>query len=197
MENSSFPAEIFSIMTKLYHFLAALFAGTAIYVFVSLVCGRDGILATRQLLEQKRILSNRTEEIQKITNSLELEQIALRNDDDVIAAFARKLGFVHTGEKIVKISGKDSMNRFIFETGTPIVSETPKSIPEWVCKVTGILMALVVFLLLFICDYRESFQEERNERIQNIDDNEKKVASHEEYKKTYIGGIPVYDLPQV
>ena len=193
-------------MIKLYHFLAALFAGTAIYVFVSLVCGRDGILATRQLLEQKRILSNRTEEIQKITNGLELEQIALRNDDDVIAAFARKLGFVHSGEKIVKISGKDSMNRFIFETGTPIVSEEPKSIPEWACKIAGILMASVVFLLLFICDYRESFQEERRERNANNansnktnkeDDKSSFNKNLSEEKKTFVGGIPVYDLPQV
>ena len=149
-------------MTKLYHFLAALFAGTAIYVLASLVCGRDGILANRQLREQKRILSSRAEEIQKITNGLELEQIALRSDDDVIAAFARKLGFVHAGEKIVKISGKDSVNRFVFETGTPIESEVPKSIPEWACKVAGILMAAVVFLFLFVCDCREPFRGGRN-----------------------------------
>ena len=193
LENSFFFAEIFSIMTKLYHFLAALFAGTAIYVLVSLVCGRDGILANRQLLEQKRILSSRTEEIQKITNGLELEQIALRNDDDVIAAFARNLGFVHSGEKIVKISGKDSMNRFIFETGTPIVSEVPKSIPEWVCKVAGILMAAVVFLLLFICDYRESFLDERVAPPRN----DKNQSPAKEDSNVFIGGIPVYDMPQV
>ena len=88
---------------------------------------------------------------------------------------------------------KDSMNRFIFETGTPIVSEVPKSIPEWVCKVAGILMAAVVFLLLFICDYRESFLDERVAPPRN----DKNQSPAKEDSNVFIGGIPVYDMPQV
>ena len=178
-------------MTKLYHFLAALFAGTLIYVFVSLACGRDGIWANTQLREQKEILTTRAQEIQKITNSLELEYNALERDPDVIAAFARKLGFVRSGEKIVKISGRDSSNQFIFDTGTPIESEIPLSIPEWICKVSGILMGLLVFLYLFWSDARE------RKNLEILYEEEKKSEKSGGENKSVLKEIPVYDLPQI
>ena len=64
-------------MTKMFRVLVAALAGTAIYVLVSFTCGRDGIWADGQLREQKRILSARADEIQKINDSLSLEYTAL------------------------------------------------------------------------------------------------------------------------
>ena len=158
--------------------LVASLAGTAIYVLVSFTCGTDGIWANGQLREQKRILSARADEIQKINDSLMLEYSALEKDPDVIAGFARKMGYVRDGEKVVKINGLIKPDEYHFETGTPIKSIEPYSLPEWFCKVAGLLMFFVTYLYLVVHDFR--FKEHAVKKA-----------------KVRIKGIPVYDLPQV
>ena len=162
----------------MFRILVAALAGTAIYVLVSFTCGRDGIWADGQLREQKRILSARADEIQKINDSLSLEYTALEKDPDVIAGFARKMGYVRDGEKIVKINGLIALDEYHFETGTPIKSIEPYSLPEWFCKVSGILMFFVAYLYLLLKDFRT-----KNAAVKKT--------------KVKIKGIPVYDLPQV
>lgn len=164
-------------MIKMFRGLVAALAGTAVYVFVSFTCGTDGIWAGGQLREQKRILSARADEIQKINDSLTLEYTALEKDPDVIAGFARKMGYVRDGEKVVKINGLISIDEYHFETGTPIKSIEPYSLPEWFCKVAGLLMFFVTYLYLMVKDFRPKSAVKKN--------------------KVRIKGIPVYDLPQV
>ena len=162
----------------MFRLLVSALAGTAIYVLVSFTCGTDGIWADGQLREQKRILSARADEIQKINDSLSLEYTALEKDPDVIAGFARKMGYVRDGEKVVKINGLINIDEYHFETGTPIKSIEPYSLPEWFCKVSGLLMFFVTYLYLVLKESRSR-------------DNEVKKT------KIKIKGIPVYDLPQV
>lgn len=166
-----------SIMVKMFRILAAALAGTVMYVLVSFACGRDGVWADGQLREQKRILTARTDEIQKINDSLSLEYTALEKDPDVIAGFARKMGYVRDGEKIVKINGLVSVDEYHFETGTPIKSAEPYFLPEWFCKTAGILMFFVAYLYLLLKK-----------------DGKRNAAPA---KKITIKGIPVYDLPQM
>ena len=161
---------------KRFRLLCAALAGTFIYVFISLSGGKDGFWARQQLQEQKRILSTRTQEIQNITDSLELEFAALEKDPDVIAAFARKLGYIKSGEKIVKINGLLTDADFDFETGTPLRAVDPYTLPEWFCKAFGLAVFAVVYVLLILDDYRKG-------RFRR--------------KTTAIQGIPIYDLPQV
>ncbi|MBR1402727.1 MAG: septum formation initiator family protein [Treponema sp.] len=165
-------------MIKMFRLLVAALAGTAIYVLVSFTCGRDGIWADGQLREQKRILSARADEIQKINDSLTLEYKALDKDPDVIAGFARKMGYVRDGEKLVKINGLIAIDEYHFETGTPIKSIEPYSLPEWFCKVSGLLMFFVTYLYLMVRDFRPKDAAVKKNKVK-------------------IKGIPVYDLPQV
>ena len=162
----------------MFRLLVAALAGTAIYVLVSFTCGRDGIWADGQLREQKRILSARADEIQKINDSLTLEYKALDKDSDVIAGFARKMGYVRDGEKLVKITGLIAIDEYHFETGTPIKSIEPYSLPEWFCKVSGLLMFFVTYLYLMVRDFRPKDAAVKKNKVK-------------------ITGIPVSDLPQV
>ena len=175
MEKNELFADILSIM-KRFRFLCAALAATFIYVFISLSGGKDGFWAKRQLQEQKRLLSTRTQEIQNITDSLELEFAALEKDPDVIAAFARKLGYIKSGEKIVKINGLVTSTDFDFETGTPLRAVEPYSLPEWFCKAFALVVFAVVYILLILDDSRKG-------RFRK--------------KTTVVQGIPIYDLPQV
>ena len=178
MEKIGIFTDIQNTMIKMFRILIAALAGTAIYVLVSMTCGTDGLWADGQLREQKRILSSRAEEIQKINDSLFLEYTALEKDPDVIAGFARKMGYVRDGEKVVKINGLIPADEYHFETGTPVKSIEPYSLPEWFCKVSGLLMFFVTYLYLMVKDFR-------------------KAESPVQRTEVKIKGIPVYDLPQV
>lgn len=140
---------------KQFRFLTAACAGTLFYVLISLVVGRDGFWATSQLQEQKRLVSTHTTEIQKTTTELTLESLALQNDKDVIAAYARKLGYVGEGEKLVKISGLAAKETQIFDPGTVIKYPSVKYVPEWVCKSIGLIIFGLVYIILLLSDYNK------------------------------------------
>ncbi len=151
-------------MAKMFRTLAAILAGTFVYVLVSLAFGRDGFWADGQLREQKRQFSARTEEIRRITNSLELEYTALKKDSDVIAAFARKIGYVGTGEKLVKINGLVTSEPFSFETGSVLTYTEPFFLPEWFCKFTGFLVFFVVYSYLYLEEIKRKIFDLRSRR---------------------------------
>jgi len=138
---------------KRFRFLAASCAGTLIYVLISLVGGKDGFWAQKQLEQQKMLVSAHTASIQKTTDELKLECLALEKDNDVIAAYARKLGYVGEGEKLVKISGLAAKETQIFDPGTVIKYPPVKYIPEWICKVMGLIVFSLVYVIVILSDY--------------------------------------------
>ncbi len=140
------------IMTR-FRFLAAACLGTLFYVMVSMFAGRDGVWARNQLLEQKRILSANTASIEKTYEELSLEKVALQKDMDVIAAYARKLGYVQEGEKIVKINGLTVRETQIFDAGSVVKHEESKYVPEMYCKGVGLAVFALVYSLLLLLDY--------------------------------------------
>ncbi|MBP3608017.1 MAG: septum formation initiator family protein [Treponema sp.] len=157
--------------------LSAALAGTLIYVLLSVMAGQDGIFAEKQLKEQKRILSARAAKIQIINESLKLEKTALEKDYDVIEGLARKMGYVSSGDKIVKINGLYFSDVSVLDAGTPLKSAEIEYIPEWLCKALG----LFVFIFLYIY----------------LLGNEIRYIIIRKNRKTFVGGIPVYDMPQI
>lgn len=163
---------------KRLRFLSAALAGTFVYVLVSVFAGRDGILVYRHQEEQKRILSVRTEQIQKTNDALLLERTALEKDADVIAGLAKKLGYVSDGDKIVKINGLSFSDKGLYDAGTPLKAERSDFMPEWVIKALGVSVFGVVYLFLLSKDIKAGLFRRRKETV-------------------FIEGIPVYDLPQI
>ena len=135
-----------------FRFLIAACAGTFFYVFVSIICGSDGFDAEKQLQNQKRELSANTAKIQKINDELTMETLALQNDKDVIAAYARKLGYVGKGEKLVKISGLAPKETHIFNPGTVKKVQPVKYFSEFGCKSLGIIIFVLVYFILLMYD---------------------------------------------
>ena len=64
-------------------FLIAACIGTFFYVVISFVGGRDGLWATRQMTEQKMLLSANANEIQNTNTKLTMEKKALEKDKRV------------------------------------------------------------------------------------------------------------------
>lgn len=161
-------------------YLLAVLSGVIVYVLLCSTCGRNGIWASNQLLEQKRAISANTQAIININEELKLEKTAIQNDRDVIAAYARKLGYVSEGEKLVKIKGLGSLADMSYETGTVMKAKEVAYCPEWICKFCGIFIAAVSMVLLLIYDISRG-----------------NISFRKKQRYEVIAGIPVYDVKQV
>ena len=161
-------------------FLVASCVGTFFYVLVAFFGGRDGMWAMNQLLEQKRDVSIHAAEIEKTYDELCLEKVALQKDMDVVAAYARKLGFVAEGEKLVKVSGLPSRETQIVDPGTILRHTEVRFIPEWFCKAVGLVIFSLVYLILLLVDITRG----------NIRLPRKKAHF------SMVKGTPVYDFVQ-
>lgn len=140
-----------------FRFLKAAFTGVLIYVVLNVSVGRDGIWAMKQLQKQKRDLSTHTANIQKINDELSQEKLALEKDKDLIAAYARKLGYVSEGEKIVLISGLAAKETQIFDPGTVKKHTQVNYISESICKSTALIITVLAYMLLVLYDLSKGY----------------------------------------
>ena len=157
-------------------YLTVLFAGTLVYVVLSLCFGQNSLRCYSQMEEQKRIVSKQKAEIQNINTELTLELNALKNDKAVIAAYARKMDYVSDDEKLVKITGLKPYQNALYDTGTVVRHQELDFVSEKICKMAGITAALLVLLLMIVYDFRKG----------NI------VLPGN--KKVPVTGIPVYNI---
>lgn len=161
-------------------FLISCLVGVLVYVIVSATTGQNGINCYKQLQEQKREISKQTSIIQNIYDELNLEKTALQNDKDLIAAYARKLGYVGEGEKLVKITGLKPIQNTLYDTGTVLHRQDTSFIPDEVCKLLGLAFFFLTFIMFFLIDLSNG----------NIVIEKKKKAK-------VVKGIPIYDLQQI
>ncbi|MDR3311618.1 MAG: septum formation initiator family protein [Spirochaetaceae bacterium] len=139
--------------------LLALCAGTAVYVFISLLVGQDGFIAAKQMTSQQQLISARVSKLEAIHDSLQIEYTALQSDPEVIASYARKLGFVGADERLIKVTGLPSRETLVYDQGTVFKRDAVVALPEWICKVAGIIvgcLSLISSLLLELAHERAS-----------------------------------------
>ena len=139
--------------------LLSISIGTLVYVLISLFCGQSGLWAESQLASQKINLCDNIAEIQKINDELSLEYTALMRDNEVISAHARRLGFVNDGEKIVKISGIPPITQKAYSVGKFYKRDKIQFIPEYVCKIIGISVSFLCFLICFLVFISDKYSE--------------------------------------
>ncbi|MFA6855688.1 MAG: septum formation initiator family protein [Treponema sp.] len=163
--------------------LTAVLLGTLVYTMLSFFVGRDGIWVYRQMQKQKWDISKRTASIQKINDELSLEYSALEKDKDVIAAYARKLDFVKSDEKLVKITGLRPSQTMLYDTGTVLKRSPVIYMSESACKAVGFAFFIVTLALMFLADYG------KNGKIH--------FHTAKKAKDEFIKGVPVYDVPQI
>lgn len=136
--------------------LISISVGTLVYVLISFFGGQNGLWAMRQLEEQRQNISINKAKIEKIHEELTLEYTALRNDMEVVAAYARRLGFVDEGEMLVKISGLPTYYTTMYDAGTIMRQSETKFIPEWIAKVSGCIVSALMMILLLLKDLSKS-----------------------------------------
>jgi hypothetical protein len=73
---------------------------------------------------------------------------ALTVDSDVIASYARDLGYVNNGEYLVKLTGLENLSVYTLETGDPVKAAGVICLPDWFCKLAGVIFGAAVFLII-------------------------------------------------
>jgi cell division protein FtsB len=130
--------------------LFSLCAGTAVYVALSLFAGNDGFLATRQLELELTAMSVRSARLEALNTALQTEALALQQDPEVIAAYARRLGYAAPGEKLIKVQGRAPTDAILRDPGAALPRTPVTAISEEVCKIVGIIVASFTFALLLL-----------------------------------------------
>ena len=166
---------------KRINFLIALLVTTFAYAALSFFAGKNGIWCYSQLLEQKKEIARRTDQIQSINNELRLEFDALSKDKDVIAAYARRLDYVSDGEKLVKITGLKPAFTPIYDTGTALKSIPCTYLSEGLCKIIALIIGILSLIIMILI---------------NISRGDIKFGSKTK-EKPLVKGIPVYDVLQI
>lgn len=151
-------------MTRMKVLLSA-FLGTLVYVFVSVGFGPEGFWAESQLEEQKQMITANLQHIQQVNYNLQVEYQGLRVDPDVIAAYAKKLGYKKDGEKLIRLSGLKSPTDFVPETGMPLTIGKINYVPEWLCKTSGICIFCFFMFFFVMQDLRKKLQEKHTAGI--------------------------------
>jgi cell division protein FtsB len=130
--------------------LFALCVGTAVYVILSLIAGNDGLIATRQLELELTAMSVRSARLEALNTALQTETRALQQDPEVIAAYARRLGYAAPGEKLIKVQGRAPADTILLDPGVALARTPLTALSEWVCKLVGIIAAALTFVLLLL-----------------------------------------------
>lgn len=134
-------------------YLKVLFAalvGSFVYTLLSSVAGLNGLYAYEQLEKQKKEIAYKTNEIENINKELSLEYISLLKDKDVIASYARALGYIGDGETIVKVNGLKPYQKTLWDIGTATKRAPCKHISEETCKILGLVFFVLTFIMLLL-----------------------------------------------
>ncbi len=115
-----------------------------VYVCISILGGQEGIWAYSQLQEHKIMLSQHVTSLQIVNEQLTIDSNALRSDKDVLKAYAKKMGFVSEGEKLLKISGFADTPAFAYNAGTKILRPSIVFVPDWLAKSIGFFVFISI-----------------------------------------------------
>lgn len=141
-------------MTRL-KFMIALCIGTLVYTGMSIIGGRNGIMAYRQLYEQNEKLILKTQELKDTRDRLKVDYAELKSDKGRVEAQARKLGFIYDGETVIMINGIAEAKPEIYDTGTVIRLSEINFIPEKTCKIMGLAFFAISAMMMLVLDLRK------------------------------------------
>lgn len=141
-------------MTRI-KFMIALCIGTLIYTGMSVIGGRNGIMAYQQLYEQNEKLILKTQELQNICDTLKLDYSELQSDKARLEAQARKLGYIYDGEKIIMIHGIAEKQPEMYDTGTVIRLSEITFISEKTCKIMGLAFFAITLMFFVVFDLKK------------------------------------------
>jgi hypothetical protein len=132
---------------KRFSVILPLFAGTLAYSILSFCAGPRGIVPMQRLETEKNRVSRNLDDLYGIREDLDARYRNLTSDPDTISVYAHELGYVASGERLIKLAGfSGGIDRALI-SGTAVAAVRPTALPEWLCKLVGLLSGALAFFL--------------------------------------------------
>lgn len=124
------------------------FVGTFVYALFGLFAGPKGIIPMNELeTERSRVRAN-LELLSETHDTLETALNNLSSDADTISVYAHELGYVREGERLIRLAGFSGGIDRKLVPGTAVTARVPSSLPEWLCKLAGLVFGVLTYTLV-------------------------------------------------
>ena len=150
---------------NLKRILISIAIGTFCYACISLIFGESGILAEKQLQSQKDMLVANINKIQTAQDMLVLKQRALTEDMDVIASYAKQIGYISEGERLLKISGIPNSLPKQIEIGKKYLKTEIVFVEEWIIKSCGIFLFFLSYIVHFLLTFNSKAEYRKKQEV--------------------------------
>ncbi len=141
-----------------FHLLFSACCAVFVYVCISVLVGQNGVWAYSQLKSHKIVLAQHLSSLQEVNEQLTIDSSALRDDVNVIKAYAKKMGFVSEGEHLLKISGFADTPAFVYNAGSKALRPTIVFIPDWLAKCVGFFVFVCLNLISSLIHLKKSLR---------------------------------------
>ncbi len=141
-----------------FHLLFSACCAVFVYVCISVLGGQNGIWAYNQLQDHKILLAQHVVSLQSVNEQLTIDSRALKEDESVLKAYAKKMGFVNEGEKLLKISGFADTPAFVYNAGSKILRPEIIFIPDWLSKGIAFALFLCINVIFSLLHIKKSFK---------------------------------------
>ncbi len=141
-----------------FHLLFSAACAVLVYVCISIFAGQHGIWAYTQLEEHKIVLAQHLSALQQVNEQLTIDSNALKDDESVLRAYAKKMGFVSEGERLLKISGFADTPAFVYNAGSKILRPQIIFVPDWISKCIGFFVFITINLIISLLHLKKSIK---------------------------------------
>ena len=110
-----------------------------------------------ELEVQKTKLAANIDTLYALNTDLQSRLDCLSADPDTISVYAHELGLISDGEHLIKLAGFSGGIDRKMVTGTALIIKKAPYVPEWVCKILGIITGIIACALIkFLFPERKS-----------------------------------------
>jgi cell division protein FtsB len=138
---------------KLVKYLAALWIGVFVYVFLSFFWGAAGVSAYRQLETELDKETANIEALKIINKDLENTKNALLYDKDTLTVYAREHGYALPEERFVRVVGAGNVSRMPLFSGQIAAPVPPEYTPDRVIRIISFFAAVTVLICIGAYDF--------------------------------------------
>jgi cell division protein FtsB len=133
-------------------YLISLWAGILVYSLFSLIAGAMGFSAYNQLQEEWNKQQANLNDLERLNRELEGNRDALLYDSDLIAAYARELGYGRENEQFVRIVGLSGTKKQYLSPGQVVFAIWPEYMAEKMIRLISIATGIGILLILCIIE---------------------------------------------
>ena len=148
---------------KLYlKIITPIFIFALVYSLLVIFFGPRGLFAVQQLKRQRDSLIQHVQLLSDMGENSNIRIANLSSDPQTIAVYAHDLGYVHKGERLIKLMNFSGAPEYTDNAGVLYLIEPPRFLPDAVCKTIAISVGIIVILCEMIASRKNAYSKEES-----------------------------------